>query len=438
MNLPSLSSRLAWLVGIAVVLILGTAALLMDHLVDASMGQRFDANLLTKANTVASLVELGTHGAVIDPGSRFGTHLLSSEEPASYIFDCNDGSTLISKPAPLRQLAHWRDTAQAQAQFADIAVPGKPQRAVWFSFRINAAAPNTSSTDLDQASCRLLFMQPRVELDDILTAIDGILLLTPLLALFAVLALTPLLVRRGLKALTTLGDNMRAIGPQAPRQRLHASGTRELDPLVTRFNEVLARMDEGVARERQFAAALAHETRTRLAELRALVEVEQRFPSDRSRDELLADIGAIGNELADTVAGVLLLARLDAGIEDIEHSTVDVGALIVLQVEQLTEVLQQRDLRFDLRQTSAPLLRRLDPALLAIIVRNLLANAAAYAPLASTIVIKIDASMLTVSNPAPELDAEDVRQFGRRFWSKHSADAAHAGIGLALAGAAAA
>src|SRR5699024_10675849 len=123
----------------------------------------------------------------------------------------------------------------------------------------------------------------------------------------------------GLKPLAVLGENMRGIGPHAPGQRLPPAGTRELEPLVACFNEVLTRMDEGLARERQFAGALAHETRTRLAELRTLVEVERRYPSGCPTAELLGEIGGIGGELESTVSGLLLLTRLDAGIEKPEQ-----------------------------------------------------------------------------------------------------------------------
>jgi two-component system sensor histidine kinase QseC len=42
-----------------------------------------------------------------------------------------------------------------------------------------------------------------------------------------------------------------------------------------------------------------------------------------------------------------------------------------------------------------------------------------------------------MSNAAPTLSAHDIDQFGRRFWRKDSDSAGHAGLGLALAVAAA-
>lgn len=443
--MPSLSGRIALLLGMATVLFLGAAALLMDHMVDADMSRRFDDNLLSQARTLAALVDTGPGQVIMGGAGRFRSRLLASEAPAAYAIRCAEGSAAYSKPAPRQFPPGWDVQAQQQPVFADFDADGHAQRAVWFSFRADGpdgdgvAGETPATPGADAADdCRMVFMQPRAELDEILIAIDGILLVTPVLALLAVLALSPVLVRRGLRPLATLGEKMRDIGPQAPGQRLQATGTRELEPLVRRFNEVLARMDEGVARERQFAGALAHETRTRLAELRALVEVEQRYPSGRPAAELLGEIGSIGGDLENTVSGLLLLTRLDGGIEDLHAVPVDIDRLVARQLERLAGTLHKRGLRVEAGHAPDALMLLADPSLLDIIVGNLLGNAGAYAPAGSMIEVHRDAQGFTVGNDAPELDAADVPRFGQRFWRKQHGPGGHAGLGLALAGAAAA
>jgi signal transduction histidine kinase len=230
---------------------------------------------------------------------------------------------------------------------------------------------------------------------------------------------------------------MRHIGPQAPGKRLPETGTRELEPLVGRFNGVLERMDEGVNRERQFAGALAHETRTRLAELRVLVDVERRYPSGRPIDGLLAEIGNIGGELESTVSGLLLLTRLDAGVESMQRIEVDLDSVLERQIEHVAPTLNRRGLRLDWQRLPVAGTVIADPALLAIVIGNLLGNASTYAPEGSVIVIRHEGSSLIISNAAPGLDSSDVSHFGQRFWSKHPGSEGHAGLGLALAGAAA-
>ncbi|HET7266522.1 MAG TPA: ATP-binding protein [Oleiagrimonas sp.] len=432
----SLSSRITILLGIAAVLLLGGAAMVMDSMVDAEISRRMDAALLSQAQTLASLARLGPNGLDMDMDNVRAprTNLIAKQPVQFWSVHCANGSTVVSDPAAPNTPIDWAITAKAKPQFADIDNRQHILRAVWFT--LDAGVMPTQTTSM-APSCSVLFMHSRDAMDDILTVIDDILLSIPFLAVLAVLLLSPTLVRRGLKPLRVLGDTMRDIGPQAPGQRLHATGPRELEPLVARFNEVLTRMDEGVARERQFAGALAHETRTHLTELRSLVEVEQRYPSKRPPDDVLGEIGHVVDELQNTVSGLLLLTRLEAGIEGMDPGNVRLDEVLTRQLHSVAKLLRQR--RLDVDRTPIPFDTTLvaDRALLDIVIGNLVNNAAAYAPHGSTIGIHYHTHALVIDNHAPDVDAGEVTRFGQRFWSKHHGIAGHAGLGLALAGAAA-
>ncbi|MCW8807483.1 MAG: hypothetical protein OQK79_05125, partial [Rhodanobacter sp.] len=84
-----------------------------------------------------------------------------------------------------------------------------------------------------------------------------------------------------------------------------------------------------------------------------------------------------------------------------------------------------------------PACLRTDPALLEVIVANLLGNACAYAPAGSTVSVRLSVDGLGIDNLAPDLDQHDLASFGERFWRKQPPHAGHAGLGLALAAAAA-
>jgi signal transduction histidine kinase len=252
-----------------------------------------------------------------------------------------------------------------------------------------------------------------------------------------VLALAPSLVRRGLRPLADLDVAMRDIGPEHPARRLAAVPTAELRPLVARFNAVLARMDAGLAREREFAAGLAHELRTRLAELRALAEVEARYPSARDRAELLDEFGAIAVELDATVSALLLLTRIESGLEHPRIGWVALAPLLARLRSRLVARAGSRGVELPpFAVTDADQLRA-DPALLEIILANLLGNAVEYAPAGTAVTLIADTRGVRIANPAPELGAADLARFGQRFWRKREDRGGHAGLGLALAAAAA-
>lgn len=435
----SLSGRIALLVGLATMAILGVASVLMDQWVDAEMAQRFDSGLFSQASALSALATQESGRLALGDSDSPQPRWLSEANETVYAMHCANGQSLMSDPPPARYPRDWTRRSVAQPSYADIDIDHRVLRAVWFRFQPAPAKEEGGFSPAAGAAndCSVIFMQSRTRLDDTLEAIDGILIFTPMLALLAVLLITPMLVRRGLKPLVLLGNEMRHIGPQAPGKRLHQTGTRELEPLMARFNEVLERMDEGVNRERQFAGALAHETRTRLAELRIMVDVERRYPSGRPIDGLLAEIGSIGGELESTVSGLLLLTRLDAGVESMQRVEVDLDDMVERQLGRVTATLRQRDLQVDRQQSSGTATVMADPSLLAIIIGNLLGNASAYAPEGSVIAIRRERQALVISNPAPGLDGNDVSRFGQRFWSKHPGAEGHAGLGLALAGAAA-
>lgn len=434
----SLSTRITLLLGLSAAVLVGGAALVMDQMVDAEVNQRMDTALLAQAQTLASLVSIGPLGLDMEDIRTPQPQWLAHRAAGYWSVRCDDGHSATSTPRPPAYPTAWLDQAQRRPAFASLHTKRHALRAVWFAFEpdVDDESPSRKSAS-GSATCTVVFMHSRDAMDDILGVIDNILLLIPLLAVLAVLLLTPMLVHRGLRPLAALGDAMRGIGPQAPGQRVQTTGTRELQPLVARFNGVLKRMEDGVARERQFAGALAHETRTHLAELRSLVEVEQRYPSERPPDEVLGEIGHIVGELQNTVSGLLLLTRLDAGIEGMDPGSVRLDNVLTRQLHSVATLLRQRRLDVDRTSTAHDTTLIADRALLDIVVGNLVNNAAAYAPEGSTIDIHWQPRALVIDNHAPDVDADEVARFGQRFWSKHHGVAGHAGLGLALAGAAA-
>jgi signal transduction histidine kinase len=251
-----------------------------------------------------------------------------------------------------------------------------------------------------------------------------------------VAVLTPLVVTRGLRPLAGLAEAMEKIGPDTPSVRLKSTPIREIAPLTARFNAVLARMEDGLQRERQFASGVAHELRTPLAELRTAIEVELRYPSGRSTHELLTDLGEIGAKMERIVAALLLLTRIEAGIEQLSLQRVDVSALTHALLGRHRHRLQERALQFQLEIEPA-ITWMADSTLLDVLLGNLLGNALAYAPAGSTIAVRCTSQRWCVTNPAPDLTEGDLVRMEQRFWRKGKEAGVHTGLGLALAASAA-
>ncbi|MEW9571260.1 ATP-binding protein [Rhodanobacter sp. Si-c] len=432
MKPASLSARVTVLLAIVCLLVLGGGAKLMDWRIDHELASHFHRGLLSQARALGNMAALeeGAAGHAVRglPGGD-----------SWYELRCDGAATQRSDPPPPAVPQGWPDDVGPQPRFARLGHHEHHLDSVRLSFPRptggnSIAGPAAGPTAT--ASCQLLFVQDRHSLDQLMLAIDWILALGPLLAAAIALIAVPLVVRRGLRPIGALVDRMRGIGPNAPGQRLAAIGLKELDPLVARFNDVLGRMDDGLARERQFASGLAHETRTRLAELRALAEVESRYPSGRSTPELLAEIGSIGAELEATVTALLLLTRLQSGLERPQWQALALAPWLERQLQRQHATATARGLMLRSEGTLPEGLHT-DPALLEVIVGNLLGNACAYAPAGDTVRLRVDAHGLAIDNAAPGLGDADLASFGQRFWRKQLPHAGHAGLGLALTAAAA-
>ena len=444
MKPASLSTRISLLLVVTSLLLLGGGGRWMDWRIDRAMDGRFRQNLLTQATALSAMIALEQDALGAAHAMQPQTGILSGDGRTYYELRCDGMPPLRSQPPVPLIPAGWPQLADRQPRFARLQQDDRDLGTVQYSFL--SAAPENAGEDTDEHDaaprsaqprpCRLLFAQDRHAIDQMMLAVDWTLTLGPALALLIALIAVPLIVRRGLRPIDRLVERMRDIGPNAPGQRLAASGLRELDPLVARFNDVLGRMDDGLARERQFASGLAHETRTRLAELRALAEVESRYPSGRSLPELLAEIGSIGAELEATVTALLLLTRLQSGLEQPLLQPLPLAPWLDRQLQRQQGVIASRGLGVQILGTP-PACLHTDPALLEVVVGNLLGNACAYAPAGDRVTLQLTADSLSIDNAAPELSAEDLANFGQRFWRKQLPHAGHAGLGLALASAAA-
>ncbi|MGB8636138.1 MAG: ATP-binding protein [Rhodanobacteraceae bacterium] len=432
----SLANRVSLLVGLTAAVLLGAAAVLMDNLIDTELRHRFDSSLLVQAQAVSALIEDGPQGLQMEAGGRPIEHPLLPSLTQSFLARCSNGRTLSHGPhAGLALAAVYAAYEPMQAAYSTLGTGPSQQRAVQISFALNdeaALAPGARRT-----TCRLLLMQSIAPLEDILLETDAILIAVPMAVLFLVLVLSPWLVRRGLKPLAALCEQMSDIGPQEIGRRLPASRIGEIRPLVERFNEVLARMDEGVLRERRFAGAVAHETRTSLAELRTLLDVELRHPSQRPTSEILGEVSILSGELESTVSALLLLTRLEAGIEVLQPSSIDPIEVVEAQLTHLEAPMAARQQQVETTFSARAIRLSTDRDLLRLIIANLLSNATAYAPEGDTVVVTVEQEQLCVRNRAPGLDPHDIPYLGQRYWQKQRNSDAHTGLGLSLAGAAA-
>ena len=111
-------------------------------------------------------------------------------------------------------------------------------------------------------------------------------------------------VARGLRPLEKLGEEVAEVDASSLSKRVGSSDVpRELAPLADKVNELLGRIETAFARQRRMTAAMAHELRTPIAELRTSADVARRWPEDEP----------LAREVVDTASDVAL--RMSDAVE---------------------------------------------------------------------------------------------------------------------------
>jgi two-component system, OmpR family, phosphate regulon sensor histidine kinase PhoR len=191
---------------------------------------------------------------------------------------------------------------------------------------------------------------------------------------------------------------------------------------------------------RDFVANVSHELRTPLTAIRGYVEAlldGDASPEDQRR--FLDVIARHTRRMERLVKDLLRLARLDAGQEPLELAACDTQKLASGVVADMSSAADERGQHIELTVAPGAERVRADPAKLHDALRNLVANAVAYAPEHST--IRIDALpmdgrvALRVSDEGPGIPDEDLARVFERFYrvdKSRARDPGGTGLGLAI------
>ena len=191
---------------------------------------------------------------------------------------------------------------------------------------------------------------------------------------------------------------------------------------------------------RDFVANVSHELRTPLTAIRGYVEaLSDGDASSEDSRRFLEVIARQTRRMERLVGDLLRLARLDAGQETVELTACDTQMLASGVIADLSSAADDRGQRVELSVAPGGEKIRADPAKLHDALRNLVANAIAYAPEHTSIRIDaapVDGSVaLSVSDEGPGIPDEDLGRVFERFYrvdKSRARDPGGTGLGLAI------
>jgi len=258
-----------------------------------------------------------------------------------------------------------------------------------------------------------------------------------LAAMILAVVLSYFMLQRVLAPLTRMTRITQEIAAGNFSARVPAEGRDEIGRLAQAFNRMAESLKELENLRRSLMIDVAHELRTPLTNIRGYLEAlnDEVLPPSKETFALLQKETL---RLVELVEDVLRLARADAAQKHLEFETVDVGRAVRSAVEPFRHAFDQKDLQLDLQLPGGAVTAPADPDRLSRVLRNLIDNAARYAPPSGAVQIGIRSEPQQIhidfSNTAPQLADEDLPYIFERFYrGEKSRSRLHGGAGIGLA-----
>ena len=282
-------------------------------------------------------------------------------------------------------------------------------------------------------------LQDRLALSDqvVLASIYPVVLSLPFQAL-----LIWLLVGRGLRPLLELARQLTQKKADDLSPLKLEQTPQELDQMLSSTNQLLARLDDAFAREKRFAADVAHELRTPLA----VLQVNLHNAQQRWREAGLADPDQIMPALQDGVSRmsalieqIMLLNRTNPAHFSAKLQKLDLAVLCRDVVAELYPQIERRQQQIALEGDEQVLLDG-DAFALKLLLINLVGNASKYTPEQGQIQLTLQQEgqkvRLLVEDSGPGIAPEEYSRVFERFYrvggDRHQSGQPGSGLGLAI------
>lgn len=290
---------------------------------------------------------------------------------------------------------------------------------------------------------RALIVQVGDPLDQLYRAFRQIEWSITIILLIAVLAVT--LVSFAIASQITtpinqLAEAMREIGSEGLHRRLRWKGRRdEVGRLAENFDDLLARLEEAFARERQFISDASHELKTPLTSINANAQMLARWGDrdEQIRQESLRTIIAESSSLANMVNGMLTLAKADSG-DAIPKEPLSLGGVAQEAVNATAQRAGEKGLKLLLDLDGESPIVEGDGALVRQMITNLIDNAIKFTEYGGvTVCVRRtdDEALVEVQDTGPGIDPQELPLIFDRFYrtdKSRTRDVPGTGLGLAI------
>ena len=181
--------------------------------------------------------------------------------------------------------------------------------------------------------------------------------------------------------------------------------------------------------------SVSHELKTPLTVIAGSAEHLEKTTSGEEVHKLVSEIQTASRRLLQTVNGLLNMTRLDSGSLKLDLEWQDIRDVIGSAVENLEETLSRHKVVTRYGEVLPPV--RVDAGILRQVLANLLANAAAYSPQETEIILsaQIDENTLVIGviDRGPGIAEEDTDRIFEKVYRGKNVPTGGLGLGLSIA-----
>ena len=279
--------------------------------------------------------------------------------------------------------------------------------------------------------------RPRAAFADVFRALlPGLLAAAVVSAAFA-LVVAGLLSRTITRPLRDLVAGARRFARGEYRTRVNVAGPTEVAELGGAFNDMAAEIERSRGSEQAFLADISHELRTPLTSIQGFAQaINEGEASGAAVPAASSIILRESRRLIRMVEGLLEVARLRSGTQELLHERVDPAALIASAVAALEPQANDAGVAFVVTSDGAPPVLG-DPDRLAQLFLDLLDNAVKHAPRGTSVAVSAaradDHALVRVRDHGAGLPADAEARLFRRFSRGDGIARDGTGLGLAIA-----
>lgn len=406
---PSLSRRIAWNVGLAVVLMnFGVLLAICAVFWESDVRQVYRGVAEDAAKAVSK-----TNGQLTLDISRL-PHRLRNAPESAWLAATDDAGNVLTwgrlpdEYKPLLGVLPLLSDTDMRSQDARLAAVTTVEDRDWGSLQVAVGGVPEEGFFGQVAPLFYYF---------------GLWMVLPIAA--SILLMVPWIVRRGLRGISMVAEQAQTVDMNRRSRYLEAGAVpSELKPLIDSFNQALERIwDAAEARDR-FLGNAAHELRIPIAIVRARASA---LPSGRAKASLLSDIARLEN-----ISEQLLdLQRVDRNL--IANEKLDVVQVCREVGEDIAPLLINAGYEFSFDAPDKPVYVFGDTGALQRVIMNLLQNAMTHGGGKGEISLTVsEDAKISVSDAGPGIAEEEYPQIFSPFY-RLNPSAQGSGLGLHLA-----